>query len=421
MARIFCVRLATKVALLNFRVSAPGKTILIGEHAAVYGRPALIAAIDRRTVAEISTGDNIGQVDLDLPRVGVRESLPWSEVLTYTRHCREAWRAYRERPDPESFARVRGGDPAHLVKIALGEAMLDLGEERPAGIRLRLDSQIPVGSGFGSSAAAAAAVVEVCLALHGATRTPEQLQRLTLDVERRQHGLPSGVDNATVIHGGLVRAEKEPSGELAVSVLEARSGILEEIRVFHSGTPAEPTGTMVAAVRSLQESDPAKFEKILERMERATEVLRQEIENTSASPGRVVAALRTFEACLEEIGVVPEPVQEIVRRVEELGGAAKISGAGALSGTGAGSLLIYHPRGEVVEDWDFLGKLERLDLRLGARGLCREEPSPGLFLPTDNTRDVSAPGHPSRPPRPAADENPRWQTSPAKKSADTGN
>lgn len=373
MRRIICVRLATKVAFLNSRASAPGKSILIGEHAAVYGRPALVAAINRRTVAEISTNDDIGQVDLDLPRIDVRKSLPWSDILTYTRRCREAWRAYRDRPDPEAFARVRGGDPAHLVKIALGEAMLDLGENRPAGIRLRLDSQIPVGSGFGSSAAAAAAVVEACLALHGVSRAPKELHRLTLDVERRQHGLPSGVDNATVIHGGLVRAEKDPSGDLRVSVLEARSGVLETIRLFHSGTPAEPTGTVVAAVRCFQESDPARFEGILHRMEQATEGLRKQIEGASASPDQVVETLREFEACLEEIGVVPEPVREIVRRVESLGGAAKISGAGALSGPGAGSLLIYHPRDEVVEEWAFLGKLERLDLRLGARGLYRED------------------------------------------------
>lgn len=30
------------------RVSAPGKCILIGEHAVVYGEPAIISAIDRR-------------------------------------------------------------------------------------------------------------------------------------------------------------------------------------------------------------------------------------------------------------------------------------------------------------------------------------------------------------------------------------
>lgn len=366
--------------LLTFRVSAPGKSILMGEHAAVYGRPALIAAVNRRTVAEISeipaddgsADDGDGQVHLDLPQVSVRETVAWSDVLTYTRRCREAWRTYRERPDPESFARVRGSDPAHLVKIALGEAMLDLGAQKPAGLHLRLNSEIPVGAGFGSSAAAAAAVVEACLALHGVRSSPEELQRLTLNVERRQHGLPSGVDNATVIQGGLVRAEKEPSGALKISPLKSRSNVLEKIRVFHSGTPAEPTGTVVAAVRSFREANAARFEEILQSMEQATEGLRREIESDSAAPERVLESFRSFEACLEEIGVVPEPVQRIVRRVEVLGGGAKISGAGALSGSRAGSLMIYHPHSEAVDDWDFLGQLERLDLQLGAQGLRRD-------------------------------------------------
>ncbi len=47
----------------------------------------------------------------------------------------------------------------------------------------------------------------------------------------------------------------------------------------------------------------------------------------------------------------------------------KISGAGALGGTGAGSLLVYHPRPEEIDAWDFLGSLERLDLGLGAEGV----------------------------------------------------
>ena len=84
--------------------------------------------------------------------------------------------------------------------------------------------------------------------------------------------------------------------------------------------------------------------------------------------------IREFEACLEEFGVVPEPVRRIVRQVEERGGAAKISGAGSLAGPGAGSLLVYHPRPEDIAGWDFLRPLTALDLWLGAPGVWLEEP-----------------------------------------------
>ena len=109
-------------------------------------------------------------------------------------------------------------------------------------------------------------------------------------------------------------------------------------------------------------------------METATRRLRAELERGDAADAG--ALIREFEACLEDLGVVPEAVRETVRRVEDRGGAAKISGAGALTGRGAGSLLVYHPEPEEIDRWSFLQELTRLDVRLGAAGF-RVENSPG--------------------------------------------
>lgn len=354
------------------RVSAPGKSIMMGEHAAVYRRPALVAAIDRRTTAELTAITARGRLRLDLPRVGVCEEAGWHDVLAYAERCREAWEDYRRDPGPETFARVRGRDPAHLVKIALGEAAAHLGDARPDGVALSLDSEIPVGAGFGSSAAAAVAVTEAYLALRGVTLEPGELHSLTLEAERRQHGLPSGVDNATVIHGGLVWVTWTPDGAMTASPLAATSPILDEIRVFHSGPPAEPTGTVVAAVRKRWHTDPERYGRVIDRMEEATRRLKDELGKPAPAASVMLALVRDFEAALEELGVVPAPVREIVREVERRGGAAKISGAGALSGRGAGSLLVYHPDGREIDGWTFLAGLEPLRLSLGAEGVRRE-------------------------------------------------
>ncbi len=351
--------------------SAPGKTILMGEHAAVYGRPALVAAVDRRLYARLTTTGGAG-VRLELPEVEVSETVSWDRIRDYATAARSRWQEYARRPGPETFSRLRGDDPAHLVKVALGETALFLAGREPPGVELRLHSEIPIGAGFGSSAAAAVAIVDAFLRLCGAGPEAVELERLGLEVERRQHGTPSGVDTATVIRGGLVWAARDGEGRLVATPVAVRDRHLGATRVFNTGTPEQSTGAVVAAVRARRDADRGGFERLLERMEAATRELRRRLEVGGVPPQDLIAPIREFEACLEAAGVVPPRLKEIIREVEARGGAAKISGAGALSGRGAGSLLVYHPHPEEIDDWGFTAGLERLDVRLGAEGVRKE-------------------------------------------------
>ncbi len=350
---------------MRVTVSAPGKTILMGEHAAVYGRPALVAAVDRRLYARLRAIAG-GAVRLELPEVEVSETVSWDQVVDYARAARRRWRDYERQPGPDAFARLRGGDPGHLVKVALGEAAEFLDEERLPGVEVRLESEIPIGAGFGSSAAAAVAIACGCLRWRGAQPQVSDLERIGLEIERRQHGSPSGIDTATVIRGGLVWAVRDGGGRFTTSAVKARSPALGRIRVFNSGTPAEATGAVVAAVRARRDAGPEEFEELLDRMEAATRELRRQLESEDDAPEGLVESMVEFETCLEAAGVVPPALRAVIREVEARGGAAKISGAGALSGAGAGSLLVYHPDPAFEPPLD---GLERLDVRLGAEGV----------------------------------------------------
>ena len=373
-------------------VSTPGKLILMGEHAVVYGRPALVAAIDLRLRATFSVPlappgasrplpeivEIAEIVEIDLPGLAHRVTLSWGEVLAYARAARDGWTAYAARPDLAGFLELRGDDPAHIVKAALGEVAAALGEEAGGapGLCLRLDSELPVGAGFGSSAAAAVAVVAGYAAWRGRDDLDRAtIARLALEAERRQHGLPSGVDTATSLHGGLLWAQRlHPSqgGELACERLAADSPLLGRLRVYHTGTPPEATGAVVAAVRTRRDRDPAAYERLFDRMEAATRGLRAELGAAAERPERVTDLIREHQACLEALGVVPAPVRALVRRVEAAGGAAKVSGAGSLAGPGAGSLLVYHADSEAAAAWDFLRPFAHLPVHLGAAGFRRE-------------------------------------------------
>lgn len=345
----------------------------MGEHAAVYGRPAVVAAIDRRLSAELERSPGDDGLRLVLPALGVDERLSWTELAGYAADLRDRWQAYTASPDPTRFAQVRGEDRAHVVKAALGEGVLAWGA--PAfGATLRIESALPLGSGFGSSAACAVAVLDVLASAQGRPIDRDDLHRLSLEVERRQHGSPSGIDNATVLHGGLLWVDRyEGALRIESMAAPAAGAIFDHLRVYQTGEPAESTGAVVAAVRALRARDEDAFEQRLDAMTAATHAARAELQATSPSLERMLDLFRAFEAELEALGVVPPEVRELVRAIEASGGAAKISGAGGLAGPGAGSLLVLHPDPAALDAIPGLAARQALGIRLGGPGLRRDE------------------------------------------------
>jgi mevalonate kinase len=338
----------------------------MGEHAVVYGRPALVAALDLRARVDVADADAPG-VCIRLPQIGVDARFEPEAVLDYAREARERWERFAARPVPDTFRDVRGDDPAHLVKVALGETLERLGDTSTS-VEVELDSKLPIGSGFGSSAAAAVALVGGMLAHRGRSLDAETIDGLAMRVEQRQHGLPSGVDHATSLRGGVVWARKSDGGT-RVEEVTLGTGPLSRLRVYDSGPPAESTGMVVAGVRERLEALPERASATLESMERATRAMREQLSRERENADEVLEAMREYERCLEWLGAVPPRVIEIVRRVEAEGGAAKVSGAGSLSGDGAGGFLVYHPEPERLDGRDFLEPLRLHRVALGVDGL----------------------------------------------------
>ncbi|MFQ5350228.1 MAG: mevalonate kinase [Thermoanaerobaculia bacterium] len=341
-------------------VSAPGKLILMGEHGAVYGLPALTAALGLRVRAELADGGEEG-VEMDLPNLGLHLRSSWREIGERAALTRARWQSYRDGAPFE-----RDDDPAGVVRSALGEAATGSAPESLPPLRLRVRSELPVGAGFGSSAAVAVSVIAGFLAWRGGGMDLGHVGRLAFEVERRQHGRPSGIDHGTVLRGGVQWAAPDAGGDLRLRPVAARPELLRAFRIYDSGSPIESTGTVVAAVADHRRNDPDGFADLLARMGAAVADLRVALE--SGDDGGVAASVREFERCLEEIGVVPEPIQRAVRRLERAGGAAKISGAGALSGDAAGCLLVYQSPASAPEPPGW----RRIDCAMGGPGLRLE-------------------------------------------------
>lgn len=144
-----------------------GKVILLGEHAVVYGQPALAFALKQGVwaVADVATSSQ-----LHLPRA------------------------------------LRGTRRADM-KRAFGAAAQEVGLPR---VSLRLDSDLPLSMGLGSSAAVSVAVSKALL--HAARRPLST--RAILDLARRMeevfHATPSGVDHSTSVYQSAIRFKKGP-------------------------------------------------------------------------------------------------------------------------------------------------------------------------------------------------------------------
>ncbi len=134
---------------------------------------------------------------------------------------------------------------------------------------------------------------------------------------------------------------------------------------------------MVSQVRTLRDREPERVEALLDRLAGLATAFRAELGRAEERPDQVIQILGGAEACLEELGVVPEPVRARLRRIEAAGGAAKVSGAGSLAGPGAGNLLVYHPDPEQIDAWGRSGGpldgFERYRVALGVPGARVEE------------------------------------------------
>lgn len=379
------------------RLTVPGKVILMGEHAAVYGRPAVVAAVDRRLEVEARLAEATPRrfpeaVRLELPDINVREECSWREVEAFTDDARRRWRAYKTGNEPFRSDHERDA----LPRIAVGEALASLDPDRAARLRrraleLRLRSSIPIGAGLGSSAAAAVGVVAAVRMLGGAvsdaaegpstgggkTGAPHRpaaaelaaVEAAAFEVERRQHGFPSGIDSGAVLRGGVLFVRHE-RGRLRFEELPRPSWLRRHVAIVDSGDPQQSTGVVVAHVRLRYERDPEGVSEVFDRIGAAAEAFRSAL--TTGRRRDAEAAVMAGHYALVNLGVVPPAVAWRIGRVETAGGAAKISGAGAIEAECAGALVCMLG-GRSSQTVDGVSDLAPVDAPVGAEGLRFED------------------------------------------------
>jgi mevalonate kinase len=260
-----------------------GKAILLGEHAVVYGAPAIAVGLERGVNARAELG---GSRRL---RVGDRVAVAndGSEL-------------------GEAFGAV-------LAAIAA-----------PLDVDVEADLEFPAGSGLGASAALAVAIARAVQALLGhAESSPAQAADAW---ERVFHANPSGIDAAVAAEGGCLEFRKD-SGSTPLRL--ARELVLA---VAIAGPP-KSTRQMVERVRAYRDAHPTVFDKTLGLRESL--VTRGKRYLASGDLGGLGAVLDSNHDLLCSLGVSTAELNNacsLARRYGALG--AKLTGAG-----GGGSVI----------------------------------------------------------------------------------
>jgi mevalonate kinase len=269
--------------------SAPGKIILFGEHAVVYGRPALAVPVTQvQATVTVSESTHAG-IRIEAPDIGL--SCDLSSLL-----------------------------PDHPLGSAINSVFSALDISHPPDCTIHIHSTIPVAAGLGSGAAVSVAILRALSAFLGAPLSDERVNSLAFEAEKLHHGTPSGIDNSVVTYARPVFFIK------GRPIRTFRVGAAFTLVIGDTGLPA-PTRESVAAVRSLWEAEPARWKKVFDQVGGIVRYARRAIER--GDTGKLGALMDANHALLQELTVSSPELDLLVETARRSGAlGAKLSGGG---------------------------------------------------------------------------------------------
>jgi len=285
----------------------------MGEHAVVYGKPAILAAINLRMCISI-------------------------------RHqTRQKHHVHKKQMDIEILSQEPINDAQYAVRLLLEQ--LSVNDYQPFSISI--SSQIPAGYHLGSSAALAVGLSGVMLYYFKKVWNPIRINELAYEIEKKQHGNPSGGDNTAVTTGGFLWFRKELEFLKSMWQLPFKpQSSLNHFFLINTGKPIETTGEMVTYVKEKMKKEKIKMEKLLALNEQQTK--RIVLALKEGNEEELLDAIHIGEQTLEGFGVVSKTIQPLMRAIEKTGGAAKILGGGGRK-AGVGFILCYHHTPKDIE------------------------------------------------------------------------
>ena len=222
------------------RSSACGKIILLGEHAVVYGRPAIALPIPLAVEALVREGGD--GINLVIPRWGLEQ-------------------------------KVRAGSAHGLSGILF--TVLEQLELQDRSMTIEVFPHVPRAMGLGGSSALAVAIIRAVDKEFGLKLKSGTINRLAYECEKAAHGTPSGIDNTIATYGAPLRYQREATQDDASGEPRARFDTLklgEALPMVIGMTGRESlTANSVARVRKAWETHQSRYDGIFDQIATLTD------------------------------------------------------------------------------------------------------------------------------------------------------
>lgn len=271
---------------------APGKIILFGEHAVVYGQPAIAIPVNKvKATARI-----------------IPEISPHAE------------RVHIDAPDIKIDADLKALDENHPLVKAIRITLEAVSPHHTPSFTLQISSNIPISAGMGSGAAISVAIIRALSSFLGKPLPPDRVSELAFEIEKIHHGTPSGIDNHVIAYQKPVYFVRgEPVQFLSIET--------PTYWVIADTGQKTPTHETVSAVRELHANDSALYSGIFKQIGTITRNAR-----TALVKGEIEALgwlINENQRLLEKLTVSSPSLDNLIKTARAAGAyGAKLSGGG---------------------------------------------------------------------------------------------
>lgn len=292
---------------------APAKLILSGEHAVLHGAPAIATAVNRFCHIQLTHDPSLPPgLGLITPSWAQAMSIDLKEMDQIHR----AWTQLEGKPSTKmtvkEFISV-------TVSIFLDTCKLTLDHH----IRVSIQSDIPIGSGLGSSAACLCSLLSALAQHFSMTIHQKLLLDMAIRCENFQHGQSSGLDIKASLYGGCRYYHKDEQTLLPLSL---------PLHLIYTGQPISNTAECTRLTRKLLANDTHMLSELIQ----TTESLKEQLITPNGNHDAIHAIIAHNHQLLSKLGVVSQKVNAMITEIENTGGAAKVSGAGSVRGDASG-------------------------------------------------------------------------------------